>query len=82
MQLQVETTIYKDGAIGGDIANTQALTRAKYAVCGTAANVSIKEAELTPSVSNWSLFAGMEILAEKRHEMKEKDNLANMENKF
>lgn len=28
------------------------------------------------------IFAGMEILAEKRHEMKEKDNLANMENKF
>lgn len=28
------------------------------------------------------IFAGMEILSEKRHEMKEKDNLAKMENKF
>lgn len=33
-------------------------------------------------VATGLVFAAMEVLSEKRHEMKEKDNLAKMENKF
>lgn len=61
MQLQVETTIYKDGAIGGDIANARALTQAKYAVSTTVVGEPIKEAVFDPQINSWSPFAGAEV---------------------
>ena len=61
MQLQVETTIYKDGAIGGDIANAKALTQAKYAISDTSSLTGAKIATLNPPFSNWQLFNGAEI---------------------